>query len=357
MKPWRGAPALPLGIPLLLLAWTGMGCSSRESGQAERAGAEPLRDGPVQIEVAAARALPSPASMISSYLEPEREAELVAETAGEIREIRVREGTWVAEGETLLVIDDRDERLALKRDEAELEWSQAQYRRVQSLVETGHSSPREEEEARLNVSRSEAALGLSQMALSRCAVRAPIAGLAWMIRVEPLHHVAVGTTLLRVTDPSRLRATAYLPASLRRQVRVGQAIRLEPVSGGAPIHAVVGRVDPLTDPASGTFKVVATVRRQASHPEAGAEVRMVLPGANGASPCLVPLGTLMESDGDSTWVWRREGNRVRRSLVQLGPVRRDAIQIDSGLPPGTEVVTGTSRPLEEGTVVAVAAGR
>lgn len=350
MRAVRGGP-----VPLLLLL--AVGCSTRSPSDADRAGAAPLRDGPPQVRVAAARAVPAPASMISSFLEPEREAELVAETAGEIRDIRVREGSWVAEGDTLLVIDDRDERLALKRDQAELEWAQAEYRRAQSLVGTGHSSPRDEEEARLSVTRSEAALGLSQMALSRCAVRAPIAGLAWMLRVEPLHHVTVGTVLLRVTDPNRLRAAAYLPASLRPQVRVGQAIRLEPVRGGAPIHAVVSRVDPLTDPASGTFKVVATFRRQASHPEAGAEVRMVLPGAEGSTPCLVPLSTIVESNGDSTWVWCRAGDRVRRTVVHLGPVRRDAIQIDSGLPPGVEVVTGTSRPLEEGAVVAVAAER
>ena len=345
--------------PVVVLALAGAaGCSARDSGPGDRAGAAPLHDGPVQIQVAEARPLAAPAASISTYLEPEREAELVAETAGEIRELRVREGSWVAEGETLLVIDDRDERLALKRDQAELEWAQAQYRRVQSLTETGHSTPKEEEEARLSVSRADAALGLSQMALSRCAVRAPIAGLAWMIRVEPLHHVAAGAALLRVTDPSRLRAAAYMPASLRPQVRVGQAVRLEPVRGGVAIAAVVSRVDPLTDPASGTFKVVATFRRQATHPEAGAEVRMVLPGANAStSPCLVPLGTLMESDGDSTWVWCRQGDRVHRSLVHLGAVRRDAIQIDSGLPPGAEVVTGSSRPLEDGTVVAVAPGR
>jgi len=214
-------------------------------------------------------------------------------------------------------------------------------------------STQELDQARLQLRRAEAAVGLSAVALSRCAVRAPIAGLAWMIRVEPLHRVIVGQPLLRVTDPYRLRASTYLPAAYRGEVRVGTRVRLEPVRGGAPIEAVVGRIDPLTDPASGTFKVVATFRRKAGDPEAGAEARFVLPSRPGSGGCIAPNTTIVEADGDSTWIWRCDADRVHRCLVRLGPTRRDAIQIESGLAGGCSVVVGTDRPLRDGSVVEV----
>ena len=160
-----------------------------------------------------------------------------------------------------------------------------------------------------------------------------------------------------MTDPDRLRASAYLPAAFRGEVGLGTRVRLDPARGGPPIEAIVSRVDPLTDPASGTFKVVATFRRRAANPEAGAEARFVLPAQPSGESCLVPGTTIVEGEGDSTWVWRCDSDRVRRCVVRLGPSRGDAIQIDSGLGGHCNVVVGTDRPLRDGSVVEIVDSR
>jgi len=348
------------GIPVLALAGAGLlgsGCSGRSTDPASRTDAATLRNSTPKVRLAATRPIAAGGASFATYLEAEREAELVAETDGDVVAIRVQEGKRVAEGDTLLMIDDRDERLALQRDEAERAWALSQLSRMQTLDQQGHVSTREVEQARLQLDRAEAAVGLSRVALSRCAVRAPIAGLAWMIRVEPLHRVTVGQPLLRVTDTDRLRATAYLPGVYRGDVRVGTRVRLEPVRGGVPIEATVSRVDPLTDPASGTFKVIAAFRRRPSYPEAGAEARFVLPTKPGGEGCIIPSTTIVEGEGDSTWVWRCDADRVRRCVVRLGPTRGDAIQIESGLGGPCNVVVGTDRPLRDGSVVEVVDSR
>src|SRR5262249_57532294 len=161
---------------------------------------------------------------LRSNLEAEHEADLVAETDGDIFRIRVREGQRVKAGDTLLVIDDRDEKLALQRDEADYALAKAQFGRVQTLEEQGHVSAQQVDQSRAQLEHAEATLGLSRVALSRCEVRAPLSGLAWMIRVEPLHRVTIGQPLLRVTDPDRLRASAYLPAAFHGSVRVGTPV-------------------------------------------------------------------------------------------------------------------------------------
>lgn len=352
----------PLG-PRLALAWViagfplFAGCSGKPPDPASQTDAATLQDTRPHVKIASARTTSDAAASFATYLEAEREAELVAETDGEIFSLRVREGQRVSEGDTLLIIDDRDERLAVQRDEAEYAWAVSQLNRAKALVGEGHVSTAEVDQAQLQLGRAEAALGLSKVALSRCAVRAPIEGLVWMIRVEPLHRVTVGQALLRVTDPDRLRASAYLPAEFRGSVGVGSKVRIEPVRGGAPIQAVVSRVDPLTDPASNTFKVVATFQRGSTRSEAGTEARFVLPARAGDGGCLVPSSTIVQAVGDSTWVWRYDQDRVRRCLVDLGAVRQDGIQIDSGLSGGCSVVVGTDRPLRDGAAVEVVDSR
>jgi membrane fusion protein (multidrug efflux system) len=335
------------------------GCSERDAAvsaggaAAQARGASPS----AKVRVAPARLTDGAETSFHTFLEAEREAQLVAETDGEIVSLRVREGQRVSAGDTLLIIDDRDEQLALQRDRAERAWSRSQVERMRRLSTQGHVSVQEVEQAALQLDKAEAAVGLSEVALSRCAVRAPIAGLVWMVRAEPHHRAAVGQPLLRVTDPNRLRASAYLPASLRGRVRPGSRVRLEPARGGLAIEAQVGRVDPLTDPASGTFKAVAVFRRLPSHPEAGSEVRFVVPGRPEESGLVVPIQTLLEAEGDSTWVWACDGVRVQRCQVRLGPMRRDGFEIVSGLPSGASVVTGSDRPLQDGALVEVVEAR
>ncbi|MGH7681916.1 MAG: efflux RND transporter periplasmic adaptor subunit [Candidatus Eiseniibacteriota bacterium] len=353
----RAAVTPRLALALVLAVTLVAGCSGRPPDPASRTDAATLRSSVPRVTLATAKATSDAAASFATYLEAEREAELVAETDGEIFSLRVREGQHVAEGDTLLIIDDRDERLAVQRDEAENAWAVSQLNRAKALVGEGHVSTTEVDQAQLQLGRAEAALGLSKVALSRCAVRAPIAGLVWMIRVDPLHRVTVGQPLLRVTDPEQLRASAYLPAECRGSVQVGSRVRIEPVRGGRPIEATVSRVDPLTDPASNTFKVVATFRRGSTRSEAGTEARFVLPTRAGTGGCLVPNATIVQAEGDSTWVWRFDSDRVRRCPVELGAVRQDGIQIASGLPGGCSVVVGTDRPLRDGAAVEVVDSR
>jgi RND family efflux transporter MFP subunit len=356
---------MKLAVLLVLVLLALAGCSERDaavpsaSADGVKGGAAAPR-GPApsaKVRVAPARPVDGDESSFQTFLESEREAELVAETDGEIVSIRVREGQHVGVGDTLLIIDDRDERLALRRDEAERAWSQSQVERMARLSTQGHVSTSEVEQAKLQLDKAEAAVGLSQVALTRCAVRAPIAGLVWMVRVEPHHRVSIGQPLLRVTNPDRLRASAYLPASFRSRVRPGSRVQLVPSRGGSAIDAQVNRVDPLTDPASGTFRVVASFRRLPSDPEAGSAVRFVVPGRAEDSGLLVPINTLLEAEGDSTWVWRVDGGRAQRCNVRLGATHRDGFEIVSGLPSGARVVTGSDRPLQDGAAVEVVEAR
>lgn len=344
-----------LALVLVLLAGLS-GCTGRGPARADRTQAAGLRDTIPRVQIAPVHRADTGSPSFPSYLDAERQADLVAETEGDVLEVRVREGARVAAGDTLLRIDDRDERLAVERDEAELRWAESEVRRLEQLAGEGHVSPREIEQAQLQLGRARAALGLSRADLDRCWIRAPIAGLVWMVRVEPHRRVAKGETLCRVTDPSEVRVSVYLPEGLRSSVRVGQWVRLECARARTPMSAVVTRIDPVTDPASGTFRVTAGFRRRAGDPEPGADVRLLLPGPTAGPGVMLPARANVEGDGDSTWVWRCEGDRVHRVPVRLGAVIEGAFLVEAGLPEGAMVVVETNRPLTEGAPVRVEKG-
>jgi multidrug efflux pump subunit AcrA (membrane-fusion protein) len=123
------------------------------------------------------------------------------------------------------------------------------------------------------------------------------------------------------------------------------------------MSAAITRIDPVTDPASGTFRVTAAFRRRAGDPEPGADVRLVLPGGGAGSGLLLPARAVVEGDGDSTWVWRCDGDRVRRAPVRLGTVLDGSFRVEEGLADGATIVVESDRPLVEGARVAVEPGR
>ena len=346
----------PVRVPLLfvpVLAIAVAGCGARHDPAAVGGGSSPRGEGLPHVRVAPVRRAGGGVSSFPTYLEAEHEAELVAESEGDVMEVRAREGARVAVGDTLLGIDDRDERLAFERDSAEYGWAASEARRLESLRADGHVSARDLEQAGLNLDRARAALGLARVALDKCWVRAPVAGLVWGVRVEPHQRVALGQALLRVTDPAEMRASVYLPEAMRPAVRIGERVRVECDRARAPMSAVVRRIDPVTDPASGTFRVTATFRRRAGDPEPGADVRLLLPGAGSDRRVLLPERARVEGEGDSTWVWRCDGNRVERVPVRIASVRDGGIQVDAGLDDGALVVVESSRPLVDGAAVEV----
>jgi hypothetical protein len=72
---------------------------------------------------------------------------------------------------------------------------------------------------------------------------------------------------------------------------------------------------------------------------------------------VVPSKTIVQAEGDSTWVWRYERDRVYRAMVQLGGARRDGIRIEAGLSQACSVVVGTDRALADGALVEVVESR
>lgn len=349
----------PLLLPLAsmaVLAASLAGCAERGPGRADRTQAAALGDTVPHVRLAPAQRVGVEALSFLTYLEADQEADLVAESEGEVLEVRAREGEQVAAGDTLVRIDDRDERLAVVRDEAELNWALAECRRVDGLAEQGLVSAREVEQAQLARGRAEASLGLSRAALDRCWVRSPIAGLVWMVRAVPHRRVSKGDPLCRVTEPTSMHASAYMPEKLRPYVRVGERVQLVSERARGPMSAVIRRIDPVTDPASGTFRVTASYRRRAGDPEPGADVRLVLARRDQGGGVFLPEQAYIEGDGDSTWVWSCEAGRVRRVPVRLGDMRDGAIQVDAGLGDGAQIVVEFDRPLRDGGAVEVVKG-
>ena len=167
-------------------------------------------------------------------------------------------------------------------------------------------------------------------------VRAGINGVLQLVPVEERQQVVVGTNLVRVADPKRLKAEIKIPETQAKDVVVGQKATIDTRNGLVTGH--VFRIDPSVQ--NGTVTV---------------DVRITDPLPQGARPDLSVDGTIeLENLKDVLYVGRPvngqsdskigifkltdDGSEATRVNVVLGRSSVNTIEIRDGLKVGDKVI-------------------
>jgi membrane fusion protein (multidrug efflux system) len=252
----------------------------------------------------------------SSNLEAENAVEVLAEAAGRVLSVLVEEGDEVAAGETLIRLEDSDQRSALGRAEAELAKALREYERQETLHRKGLVSDQVFNESTWERDRLQLAVADASRAIAKTQVRAPIAGTVTKRLVQQGGHVASGEHLFDLADFDSLVARVYVPEKELGRLAIGQDTRVLASAAGDDAHpGRVDRIAPMVDASSGTVKVTVAVARQDGLLP-GMFVELELVTAVHPEAIRIPKRAL---------VWEQERPQVFR-LAEDGRVDRIAIE-------------------------------
>ncbi len=196
----------------------------------------------------------------SAVVESEAMADLFPVTSGIVKEIRVEEGDPVVEGQVLAVIDNASVAAGSARARADVERLQAEVARLESLSAQGAVSSREVDEARHSLRTARTSAWEAGAGVGQTRIKSPINGIVAMRDIRVGELASSGARAFQVVDLDRLRVVASLPERDLPRVAVGQSVTL--VSAYDPnvkTTGVVGRVAPVVDPTSGTFRVTVNL--------------------------------------------------------------------------------------------------
>ncbi len=207
---------------------------------------------------------------------PIRTVDLHPQTTATIRQVHIKEGQFVKQGELMFSLDDREDRANLDkaqaqvaRDRASLADLERQYKRsqdlfaqhfiAQSAVDTLRAQV---DQARATLQADVAAARASSVTTSYTAIRAPMSGRVGGINVYPGSLVQPATSLTTITqlDPITVAFTlpeSSLPALLAAQKRGKVEVEALPGADLAPVKGQLSFVDNTVDPQAGTIKVKA----------------------------------------------------------------------------------------------------
>ena len=278
-------------------------------------------------------------------------------------------GDTVKAGQALAQIDATDLKLgqdsaraALSSADAQLAFSEAEFKRYKELREQGFISGLELErrEAGLKAARSQAEQARAQAGVQGnqagyAVLSADAAGVVTAVEAEPGAVLSAGTPVLRLAHDGPRDAVFSVPedraAAMRALLGKKGALRLRAWgSSDATLPATVREVAGAADPVTRTFLVKADIG--ATSLRLGQTATVLLDTPMAANVIKLPLPAVFEQGGKShVWVVDRASMAVRAQPVVLGGADGNLVVVAGGLSAGQAVVSAGVHVLTAGQKV------
>lgn len=301
---------------------------------------------------------------------------------GAVVALHVREGDYVAKGQVLAEIDDRDLRQRVRAAEEALDEAhragraaQAQkaladktFERYQSLITDGAISQYEMDKATMNrtvaaeelarieamARRAQAGLDEARLYLDYAQVRAPISGIVSERRTDLGSMAAPGMPLLVIEQSGEYLFEAAVDEAMLPEITRNQEVQVEIPALGRSIKATLTQIVPSVNQSTRTFIVKARL----SDPEISGGYYGVLRVGKSKRQALTVPASAMVARGQLEGVYVVDNAGVIAfRMVRTAHAGAGTVEIISGLRPGEQVITEGTEKAMDGGVVSAEAGR
>ena len=286
-----------------------------------------------------------------------RGVELTSETSGEITRIHFDSGDQVAEGDLLLVLNDKVEQASRENQIASLELARVLHDRNSQLVEQNLVSRSQYDQSKADLERARAQLAETEARLRNKRIHAPFDGTAGILRVELGDYIAPGTVIASLQDLDKLDIDFTLPARHAPLLHKGLAATLQVAAHpGREFPAEISAIDARVDPGTRNLLVRARILDSGE----------LLPGMFATLRIDLDRDSTVTVVPETAVTYSLQGNLVHvvtereqggltavTRVVEVGEVRDGRTAILSGLEPGQQVVIAGQNKLFRGVEILV----
>jgi RND family efflux transporter MFP subunit len=308
---------------------------------------------------------------VSGTVQPLRQATVKAKVSGDVRQVTVREGETVKEGQLLARIDTADLEAKLIERNGALESAKAQAAMAaktqamnQALLKQNFISQNayDNSESTMAVSQgsvksAEAQVQLAKNALRDAVAASPLAGVVAKRHVQVGEKVAFDSPLVTVVDLSDMELQAAVPAVDVPELSIGKTVELTIDGfGERRFTGRVERINPAAEPGTRAILVYVGIPNADRALRGGmfATGRIAL-AASAPVPTLP--ATAIRTEAGQTYVWTVEGGKLVKRIVMTG--RKDdasgRVELKTALAPNTPVLAAKFDNLKDGAPAIVKA--
>jgi membrane fusion protein, multidrug efflux system len=297
-----------------------------------------------------------------------------AQVAGEVKELRFKEGDFVSKGQVLLTIDPRpyeaalaQAKAALARDKATGAYNRAQAQRYKTLFDQG-VVPAEQVDSMTSsadasdaiVNADEAAVKTAELNLEYCTIASPLDGRTGTIMVKEGNLVKVADVpivVINQVNPIYVNFTVpqqYWPDIKENVDRRALHIMVTiPQDLGSPVAGTLTFVDNSVDSTTGTIHLRGTFENSQNRLWPGLYVNVLLRLSEQPNAVVVPAHSIVTTQqGAYVYVVKTDKTVEQRTVIPNRTIEAETV-VDKGLRPGEVIVTDGQINLMPGAKIEV----
>ncbi len=287
--------------------------------------------------------------------------DIKTETPGLVSDVLFQSGQQVDKGALLIQLDDDIEQANLNSYLASEKLARLTWDRDRTLLKKNAVSQTQFDKSSASLDEARAAVEQTKATLRKKKVEAPFSGQIGIRRVEPGDYVQEGTLVATLQNLDQLYVNFSLPEQDYPALYIGQDISFTVQAW--PDKAFSGQVNAINarvDSSTRNIEVRALVKNgdQKLIPGMFADIKVL--ARDEKKVITVPRTAVTYTlYGDSVFVITGEQDdlSVRLTQVSTGDIRRDRVEIVSGLEAGDRVVSAGQLTLRNGARVALDYGR
>jgi len=322
-----------------------------------------------------------------------RGADLAFDLAGLVTEVNLKSGDEVKQGQVLVQLRDTEDVAQLRQLEAAAALAEVTFGRAKQQLAAQAISKADYDTASADLKAKQAAVQQQQVNVARKQLRAPFAGRAGIVTVNPGAYINAGTTLVTVQQLDPVFVDFHLPQRNLSELRVGQAVALTlDAFAGKPFEGQISAISPKIDGDTRNVQIEASVPNpdRMLTPGMFANVRVDV-GEKQRQLTLPQTAVVYNPYGETVYIVRKKGDVdkeqaeaaakkadpkapvpakdagkdkapnavpadalvVQQTFVTTAGTRGDQVAIAKGLDEGVEVVTSGQIKLKNGAPITI----
>lgn len=263
---------------------------------------------------------------------------ITPEINGRVIKLNLSEGGQVKEGESLVLLDDREQSAKVRAARVSLKDKKRQLAYMQTLYKRKAISEDELKAQEAEVESQAASLAAERAILDHYSIEAPFSGVLGFHDVSRGTLISAATVITTLDDLSTMKLTFELPENTLSQIQKGATITaVTDAWSGEAFTGSIETISPRIDTINLTFQVRATLDNPELKLRPGMLMRVSI---NQPSDRLmtVPARSVLFSGNDRFVYVVDEDNIAHKRSITTGQTLQDKISVQDGLEPGETII-------------------
>lgn len=189
-----------------------------------------------------------------------RGADLSLDIAGLVTDVNLKSGDDVKEGQVLLQLRSTEDEAQLRQLEATASLAEVTFNRAKQQLAVQAISKADFDTAQADLKAKQAAVAQQRVNVGRKQLRAPFAGRAGIVTVNPGTYLNSGTVIVTVQQTDPVYADFFMPQKNLSQLKVGQKVALSlDAYPGRQFEGTLTAISPKVDDQTRNVQVEATI--------------------------------------------------------------------------------------------------